>query len=1501
LYQLFFAVASPGRRRSIHTKNQSGGNPMSVSNDSDFYTPTSDGSYGPGWVWGGGDAEWSYQGMPGGDAGTSALAQTIAAALQQQQSPPEQDWFAQANSMAMAAMVAAQTSSATSTQQAAAAPAYEPEPSPVVTYGWVSSGDGPDQWVPVSTWSPPPAPAEPAALAAQAPALPTAAPEQAAISYGWVSSGDGPDQWLPLPTWGAPETSSHSSLAVTVASAVNSSQDAAYGWVSSGDGPDQWVPLNTVPGTVAWYSANTAATVGSLIGNLASGQLMQQAANPDTDKSLGTIKTGANTATAGANRASSPGGGNTTGTTLTRVDTSPRPHPRTGELWEGGQGVSTIWNQYQADPYRLLQNIAEYGVTAQELAQASGQTVEQVAQYLSLAGAPSGLGGIEFVDRNLVHQNYLAALDETQRNGAPMDSAAAQAFHALYGGNPEQAGVRIQAGHWQEMGGGDSGETRMEWVPGYVDWQGAAAQTHAAITTYQRYTQASIQDLVMVDLSLNSEENLALLSRYQDAGVRDITVDTLPQNEQTERLRALYGSQRTVQMLQLMQAHRAVYEEFLSSAAQVSAQPPAIAVPERAFNDVWAPPPGQLTEQEAQATQLPQFWSWTPTQTNIEGNDAVIGTVIGYQAAFDTASYARWYAQQDNEASRLFAHRFGINPELNNRTTSWGWGEGTDPTFVTNAYVGNEMITNVNGHIHLALDASSELITLDVNNPRDDLIDPSQVFFDPVYGLVTSVYNVNDDDTSFDRFMMTAIPMVIVGLASWGAGTAAFGAAGGGTLGTLVGGAAGAATGTALMGFITTGRIDLEDVLKSALIGAATAGFAEFSGLNEAGLLTDARGSVVYIDGSTVVTNWATRIGTIGVNAAFSGLMSELAGGDFAQGAARFLAGRLGSGVAEQINLQLDSNANLSGMERAMGRSMATAVSTAIRYMADPSGSEYELAAQFLTSLGIDVLANPPRPSTGGTNWANTPVNGLTEDDGWSMSDAGNSVTNGGGNTTTASNTNTFSGGMTEADYWNNPAPSIATQYADTYGGQVSNTSFVDGDNDAGSSIDGDGDLDGGGGGDAVDAHDDTSSTGTQPYVQTALDDDGNVNPGVLDPNATPEQQYQQLQDRLIAQGLSPQQAQDIADNWLNQGGGVSTQTLPSTNNTTGQSSNPSENAQASPVLTNLRVTVLGGMRFYQWENENGETLTSDTDPRPPLDRLEPVPHSNHAEVSAAANARNTAIGQVMAEAQAQADAEALRLQMRQGIPGVLRGLNDAAIDTVRMPVDVYISLRDRGLLGTGLAIVNGMVEMPGVVWDALQVGDTQTLTSSLAQMFVGPRGSGRLTADVRIVPGAQSSGRDLSVTYRDPSTGVATINPTDSVSGSQISRLSFGSEAALHEIQLAAQLENATGSTIKMVDRPPPNPDGTFPKHPDFVFQSGPHAGLTGDFMFTDRASMAAINTYFDRNWPRTEASLNAHLIKADIVVLDFTNLTPVNQSRVSNWINSLSSAQRAQILIRR
>ncbi|GAA6143883.1 hypothetical protein NBRC116584_37020 [Hydrogenophaga sp. 5NK40-0174] len=169
--------------------------------------------------------------------------------------------------------------------------------------------------------------------------------------------------------------------------------------------------------------------------------------------------------------------------------------------------------------------------------------------------------------------------------------------------------------------------------------------------------------------------------------------------------------------------------------------------------------------------------------------------------------------------------------------------------------------------------------------------------------------------------------------------------------------------------------------------------------------------------------------------------------------------------------------------------------------------------------------------------------------------------------------------------------------------------------------------------------------------------------------------------------------------------------------------------------------------------------------------------------------------------------------------------------------------------------------------------------------------------ATVPATPAQAPTGQGLSVTFIDKDAGVRAVNPTDSVSRSSILRLSSQSESPLHEVRRAAHLENATGSTIRMLE--PPTSKGARPKSPDFQFESGPYAGKTGDFMFTDTGAAKFINRNFEKNWPKTVESLNDHLGKADITFLDFGNLTVENQSKINKWISELPESKKSKLMI--
>ncbi|WAJ36023.1 hypothetical protein OU800_15520 [Pseudomonas sp. GOM7] len=119
--------------------------------------------------------------------------------------------------------------------------------------------------------------------------------------------------------------------------------------------------------------------------------------------------------------------------------------------------------------------------------------------------------------------------------------------------------------------------------------------------------------------------------------------------------------------------------------------------------------------------------------------------------------------------------------------------------------------------------------------------------------------------------------------------------------------------------------------------------------------------------------------------------------------------------------------------------------------------------------------------------------------------------------------------------------------------------------------------------------------------------------------------------------------------------------------------------------------------------------------------------------------------------------------------------------------------------------------------------------------------------------------------------------------------------KVALHEGQAAVQLENTLGGTLKRTEPV----QGL--KNPDFVFVDGPYAGKTVDFMWTDSAKSAQINKFFSNNAVQNQRQLIFHIEKADIVPLDYRNLTPANQAMVNLWIKGLAPEQQSKIIILR
>ncbi|WP_276207155.1 hemagglutinin repeat-containing protein [Pectobacterium brasiliense] len=133
-----------------------------------------------------------------------------------------------------------------------------------------------------------------------------------------------------------------------------------------------------------------------------------------------------------------------------------------------------------------------------------------------------------------------------------------------------------------------------------------------------------------------------------------------------------------------------------------------------------------------------------------------------------------------------------------------------------------------------------------------------------------------------------------------------------------------------------------------------------------------------------------------------------------------------------------------------------------------------------------------------------------------------------------------------------------------------------------------------------------------------------------------------------------------------------------------------------------------------------------------------------------------------------------------------------------------------------------------------------------------------------------------------------------------EVNRLKFDPHAGknkLAEGSAATELQNTMGGKLERVD---PDASGA-----DFVFSSGPNKGKTVDFMFTtakgSEKEIEGMNKFFNNNWDNNVKTLHQHLEKADIVPLDFRNLTPANQQRILEHLNTLPASQKNQIVIMR
>jgi hypothetical protein len=820
----------------------------------------------------------------------------------------------------------------------------------------------------------------------------------------------------------------------------------------------------------------------------------------------------------------------TASSTLTRQYPTPVPQERTGALWAAGPGsasVAAIWNQYQAsDPYRLMQTMAEYGISAQELGQASGQSQDAINLYLSRAGAPVGFAGGNIIDRDAVNSAFITAADAYLRSVAPdpnlyagmgwggmaamaylnefiptyvaQDTPASRDFVRLYGANFQVDYSNYTPGGWFDPH--DNGQ-----------WQWSASQLHApqvntqaqtAIKAYLSYSQASAQELLAADFTLKDEISQALLTHFGDSGAQ------LPQTELAERMRARYGSERATQMWRIQLASAQVRSAFAQSIeAQFAEYSPEDPRGDDGFRANSAQ--AQRILQEAQAQGQPgvvidgaktlytspshPWWS-VLVHSEYDNNYTIV--------QFDLQAYTDWYCKQDSAASSLFKELYGS--QVTTVVDSSGAGDsyqessrqfigaGGAAMLVLRAPMGPSFqVGNVGLH-------ASGIDLRGGGLEPGDLFDPSAITFDPVMGFITANENI---DTSH---WTDAIPALFVGavagalIGPWAATQAGFG----GNAIAIAG--FGAAAGSMFSGMMTNGRIDLKSVLKSAVSAMLTAGFAEYTNLSNAG--------ISMADGARVV-DWATRLPAIGGAAVFNGLVSELMGGKFSQGFAQSLASQLGREIMSAVNSELRTNSNLTAQEQAAYNLMGRSISAALSMAANPNNPMQALAMGFISDIGAALGGEISNLNAGSPNRV------AFDDEGNLMPGVVNP------NATEAQQRSQLYNQLRAQGM----SPAQANQLVQDWVSSGGQAAF-----NAGGASGAVGGTTPATGGTSAGA----GATGSTPTTTRSpvFDDEGYLMPGVVDPNASPQMQRQQIYNALIEQGFSPQDAQGLTVRYFTMG-----------------------------------------------------------------------------------------------------------------------------------------------------------------------------------------------------------------------------------------------------------------------------------------------------------------------------------------------------------------------------
>ncbi|MDR2155321.1 MAG: hypothetical protein LBE78_09900, partial [Burkholderiaceae bacterium] len=275
----------------------------------------------------------------------------------------------------------------------------------------------------------------------------------------------------------------------------------------------------------------------------------------------------------------------------------------------------------------------------------------------------------------------------------------------------------------------------------------------------------------------------------------------------------------------------------------------------------------------------------------------------------------------------------------------------------------NGLISNVNNSLVGSHPASVGQGTkhVDPNHTPSGLGDKDAVWFDPQVGWTTYQDNTGQSflDKAFPVIFGTAMGFLSGGLAS-GIGTAITGATEGAAF-SAVAGAVSGTIGSAATQMAANGKINFGDTLLAALSSGLSAGVLDSPMLN------DALGIKLGDTGGT----FGEIIGRTFARAGAQGVIQELVGGKFKDGALQGGLGALANEVSASINTQIDelvkdplNRAGLSVADASGLKLLSRAAGSAIRALGNPDDPAATFASDFLSSfISMDSNTAPAEPS----------------------------------------------------------------------------------------------------------------------------------------------------------------------------------------------------------------------------------------------------------------------------------------------------------------------------------------------------------------------------------------------------------------------------------------------------------------------------------------------------------------------------------------------------------